>query len=265
MFQHMLLIIFLLSAYYVSSLLFPSFPPWSQKISHLKAHIIKLEKPYQSLSTPNDPSFLLLVSDLRSEISHLCPIISSQCTITSSFKLPTQPTLTSSSSKSSSQPTFSSTSSYCSNQSTTSFASTNHPILSTFSSTSSFFSTLSPTTSSTFNSLLQCPNFLMLSPSTSHSSFSQSSACSIKPSVNFACPTPLSSFSQLTSSNSIKIFYFNARSILPMLDELSGLSSTLILSVLWNLLTFAILILLCLITYHSIVIITAMVVVLLYL
>ena len=105
-----------------------SFPHSSleSEISHLKANIIKLEKPYQSLSTPNDPSFLLLVSDLRSEISHLCSIISLQCTITSSFKLPTQPTLTSSSSKSSSQPTFSSTSSYCSNQST------NHPILSTF-------------------------------------------------------------------------------------------------------------------------------------
>ena len=90
----------------------------------------------------------------------------------------------------------------------------------------------SPTTSLTFNSLSQCHNISLLtrlSPSISLSSFSRSSAssCSIKPSINFACPIPLSSCFQLTSSNSIKIFYFNARSILPKLDELSALCSVL--------------------------------------
>ena len=92
------------------------------------------------------------------------------------------------------------------------------------------------------------------------------SSCSFKPSVNFACPTLLSSCLQLTSSNSIKIFCFNAHSILSKLDELSALSLILILSVLWNLgylLTFPILMLLCLITYYSVVIVTTMVVVLL--
>ena len=68
-----------------------------------------------------------------------------------------------------------------------------------------------------------------LSPFTSLSSFSQSSAsssCSIKPSINFACPIPLSYCFQLTSSNSIKI-YLNTRSILPKLDEISALCSVL--------------------------------------
>ena len=96
-----------------------------------------------------------------------------------------------------------------------------------------FFSTPPPTTSSPFNSLSQCPNISLLtrlSPYISLSSFSRTSAsssCSIKPSINFACPIPLSSCFQLTLSNSIKIFYFNARSILPKLDELSALCSVL--------------------------------------
>ena len=95
------------------------------------------------------------------------------------------------------------------------------------------FSTPPPTTSSTFNFLSQCPNISLLtrlSPYISLSSFSRSSAsssCSIKPSINFACPIPLSYCFQLTLSNSIKIFYFNARSILPKLDELSALCSVL--------------------------------------
>ena len=57
--------------------------------------------------------------------------------------------------------------------------------------------------------------------------FSHSSAffsCYFKPSVSFACPTLLSSCSQLTSLNSIKIFYFSACSIIPKLDILCIIS-----------------------------------------
>ena len=83
-----------------------------------------------------------------------------------------------------------------------------------------------PTSSLTFNLPLQCPNFSLLtslSLSTSQSFFLHSSAsfsCSFKSSVSFVCPTPLSSCSQLTLSNSIKIFYFNACRILPKVDIL---------------------------------------------
>ena len=142
-----------------------SHPPFLPTQSSLRS-IIPLPPPLPSLQpslSTSHPS-----SNLLPNLPLPLPALSfyHNVSITFTFKSPTQITLMSSSSKSSIQPTFS-TSSYSSIQSTTFFASSFHSI-------SSFFST-PPPTSSTFNSLLQYPNFsllIRLSHSTSLFSFS---------------------------------------------------------------------------------------------
>ena len=116
----------------------------------------------------NVSSFLKFPTQLTSTSFH--PIISMQCTITSSFKLPIQPTLNpphpSLQSKLPSPPLR-----------PTPQSSLPLPLLPHFLYLL-LVSTLHPTTTSMFNSLLQCSNLSLhtrLSPSTCLSSISQSS------------------------------------------------------------------------------------------